>query len=167
MAAATTQVIGLPELEAAMARNLAAVQQAMREEFAAAGLEMQTTARQLLTDQKAVDMGALRAATRYRAASEGKAAEVYAPNPVAFAVEHGTEPAGVGGAKQHMPPVKPLEEWAHRHGMDGAGYLIARHIARYGVKARPFLLPAMQQEAPKLQRALAARLRTIIARGGL
>lgn len=43
-------------------------------------------------------------------------------------VEFGRPPGG------RMPPVDKIEEWAARHGMPGAGYMIARKIALRGTK---------------------------------
>ncbi len=40
------------------------------------------------------------------------------------------------GSKPHWPPIAPLEAWASRHGMKGAGYAIARKIAAKGTAAR-------------------------------
>jgi len=57
-----------------------------------------------------------------------------------------------------MPPPDALSGWARRHGLAGLEFVIARAIGRRGIKARPFLGPALEQEAPRL----AARLRSVL-----
>lgn len=58
------------------------------------------------------------------------------------------------GTKAHFPPVEPIERWAQRHGMPGAGFAIARKIASRPTKARPFLIPAFNKVAPKVFKKL-------------
>jgi len=48
----------------------------------------------------------------------------YAP----YSLEYGRGPG-------KMPPVAKIEEWAVRHGMPGAGFVIARAIGARGIKA--------------------------------
>lgn len=44
------------------------------------------------------------------------------------------------GTDPHFPPVEPLERWARRKGMrEGAGFAIARKIAREGTPPQPFM----------------------------
>lgn len=67
------------------------------------------------------------------------------------------------GSRPHMPPVQPLIDWARRHGFEdpeSAGWAIALHIARFGTKEQPFLMPAFHEERPKYLR----RLRNAVAR---
>jgi hypothetical protein len=58
------------------------------------------------------------------ASGEKLIATVVADAPFAAFQERGTRP--------HMPPVAPLEAWAQRHGMVGAGYAIAKKIEARG-----------------------------------
>lgn len=54
---------------------------------------------------------------------------VASPDAHAVPLENGRRPNGP------MPPVAPIEAWASRHGMPGAGWAIARSIAKKGTKA--------------------------------
>lgn len=57
------------------------------------------------------------------------------------------------GTRPHFPPVEPLEKWARiKLGKPGAGFLIARKIAKRGTKAHPFMLPALENNKQKIQR---------------
>lgn len=98
-----------------------------------------------------VDTGRLRSAIRITFYKVGIAAEVGAYVDYAAAVEF--------GSRAHMPPAAALEEWARRHKMPrGAGYAIARAIAKRGTKPRPFLYPAFELERrdylPRLAKAM-------------
>ena len=53
-------------------------------------------------------------------------------------------------AGARMPPPDLIEEWAHRHGMDGAGFVIARAIARRGLPAHHILEKTARNGAPKV-----------------
>lgn len=56
------------------------------------------------------------------------------------------------GSRPHWPPYSksnpasaPLRAWAKRYlGDEEAVYALAAHIAKYGTKAQPFLLPALE-----------------------
>src|SRR3990167_8626015 len=94
----------------------------------------------------AVDMGGLRASIGilHFDASE-PSATVGTDNVYGPWVEYGTRP--------HFPPVSHLEEWAQRHGMEGAGYAIALKIAREGTKPQPFMRPAAMEAQDFLEKA--------------
>lgn len=73
------------------------------------------------------------------------------------------------GTRPHFPPVAPIEAWAWRHGMPGAGYSIARKIARRGTKARPFLQPAADETSVFMSKTipvLAGEIEAAFAAGG-
>jgi len=98
----------------------------------------------------AIDTGGLRQSITVDTVSRGFGAAIGPEEPYGLYVELGT--------KKHFPPVQPLEEWAHRHGMDGAGYAIAKKIARRGTQARPFLLPAFFSHEGEIEKRLAEEM---------
>lgn len=50
------------------------------------------------------------------------------------------------GTRPHWAPIKPLIEWAKRHGGDeGFGYALQQKIAKVGVSAHPFMRPALYE----------------------
>lgn len=78
---------------------------------------------------------------------------VYAP-----VMERGRRP----GAK--MPPPSALEGWARRHGFQGSLFVLARAIARRGIKGRFFMRAArdaVQRAMPAALASLAARIERI------
>lgn len=54
------------------------------------------------------------------------------------------------GTRPHWPPLAALETWARRHGT--TAYLVARAIARRGLKARRFLQKALDSNTGKIVR---------------
>lgn len=64
--------------------------------------------------------------------------------PQAPVIEFGRRPGG------KMPPPNLIEEWAHRHGMDGSGFVIARAIARHGLPAKHILEKTARAGTPKI-----------------
>jgi len=52
------------------------------------------------------------------------------------------------GAKAHWPPLAALEVWARRH--HTTAFLVARAIARRGIKARRFLQRAVMENRNKI-----------------
>jgi len=72
-----------------------------------------------------VDMGELRSGITHKI--EPFVGRVGTNVKYASFVEKGTRP--------HFPPVEPIEEWAQRHGMKGAGFAIARAISKRGTQA--------------------------------
>jgi hypothetical protein len=47
-----------------------------------------------------------------------------------------------------MPPLKAVEGWARRHGINP--FLVARAIGRKGIKAQPFLIPAFEKNQRRI-----------------
>jgi len=95
------------------------------------------------------DIGTLRDRIYYRV--EGNKVRIFNELPYAEVYEYGRAPGT-------MPPVAPIEVWAKRHGMEGAGWAIAKNIKKRGIKAGtvksprktqsgsiPFLRPAVFQ----------------------
>jgi phage gpG-like protein len=123
----------------------------LAQEIAASALKIESAAKQAAP----VDVGFLRAQIKSEFDDNGHTAAI------GTNVEYG--PHLEFGTKAHFPPVAPLEEWARRHGMPGAGYAIALKIARSGTEAQPFLFPASEAERPHFfrncERALQVALR--------
>lgn len=89
-------------------------------------------------------------------------ARVWSPLVYAPVMEYGRRP----GAR--MPPPAALSGWARRHGMAGQEFVLARSIARRGIKGRFFLRKAAEglagYELPRLLRAAAGRLEHVWSR---
>lgn len=81
-------------------------------------------------------------------------------------------PAMEKGATPHFPPMRPLAYWAQRKlGVDPGSarklaFLIARKIARYGLRARPYLEPALDEAQAGIVRLFEAAGRNIAKRLG-
>jgi hypothetical protein len=130
-------------------------------------------AKRELRNKGAIDKGLLRASTtvrRYAAPDDleaifgaGDAQTNEEGFNYALAVEFGTRP--------HFPPVKAvtgetesLDRWVETklgvssEESEGVAFQIARKIARYGTKEKPFMRPAKRQSAALLERALKSLL---------
>ncbi len=58
-----------------------------------------------------------------------------------------------GRGAGRMPPVAPIERWAQtKLGARGAGFAIARKIARRGTKPQPYFFPAVEQSLAEIKR---------------
>lgn len=77
-----------------------------------------------------------------------------------FALEHGRGPGG-------MPPVDIIEGWAARHGMVGMGFVIARAIARRGVKAPRTMSKAVRKKSRAVVKAIEKGISRELKRLGL
>jgi hypothetical protein len=113
-------------------------------------IAIQTQAQDNVRALGAVDNGQLRQSITVDTVSRGFGAEIGPEEPYGLYIELGT--------RKHFPPVQPLEEWAHRHGMDGAGYAIAKKISKRGTQARPFLLPAFFSHEGEIEKRLAEEM---------
>jgi hypothetical protein len=100
------------------------------------------------------DVGILKTSIRVEITNGGFTGQVIAGANYAGHIEFGTAP--------HFPPVAPLEEWARRHGMPGAGFAIARAISKRGTKAQPFLFPAYEDERPRFEARVTASIREAV-----
>lgn len=80
----------------------------------------------------------------------------YAP----YALEYGRGPGG-------MPPPSLLEEWAGRHGMAGAGFVIARAIAVRGVSAPKTMSKAIQTKGGAVVKEIEKGITELLRRLGL
>jgi len=64
-----------------------------------------------------------------------------------------------------MPPPDALTGWLARHGMDAsAAFVVARSIGRRGIRARPYLMPALEKNRADITREMTAVLQRISAR---
>ena len=92
-----------------------------------------------------VDLGGLKAGIAQGLSPNTKNSDTYTlEDGVEYGlyVEYGTSP--------HWVPIKPLIEWAMRHGGDkGFAYAIQHKIAKYGMNAHPFFRPAFYEVKEK------------------
>lgn len=121
-----------------------------------------------------VDMGQLRSSIYPVFYDDGLVAEVGTKVGYGAFVEFGTGPAGKQlnlyplpsgysyGNGGKFPPIRLILEWVKRKGIKPKGgatpsslrslaYLIARSIARRGVKPRPYLFPSFEEVRPKFE----------------
>lgn len=132
--------------------------------------------RQIVNEAKRrvdVDMGRLRASIKQEFYQGGLTARVATNVGYGAFVEWGTGPLGrqtgkdapldyVYGSGGKFPPMDVLEEWVWRHRKNfgvttrsqvrSIAFLVGRKISRHGLAARPFMLPAFEQQKPKYRR---------------
>lgn len=80
--------------------------------------------------------------------ARGLQASVTSLHPAALPIEVGRRPG------RPMPPLGPIGAWALRHGIQAHPYVLARAIARRGVRGRFFLRAARQHIENRLPRYL-------------
>lgn len=64
------------------------------------------------------------------------------------------------GARPHWPPIAALATWARRHGT--SPFLVARAIARNGIKERRFLRGALEINRDRINRRYERAVRDIV-----
>lgn len=115
------------------------------------GARVETQAKLNLSqgETEAVDEGRLRGSITHRVERDGEELAVFVGTNVRYAlpVHNGRRP----GAK--MPPVDVILEWCRRQGMiddtmtesqaRGVAFVVARSIARKGIRPKPFLVEAI------------------------
>jgi len=69
-------------------------------------------------------------------------------------------PAMEFGAPPHWPPLSDLEPWARRHGM--SAFVVARAIARRGIKGRKYLQNALESSHDYIVGRLGRAVKTIV-----
>jgi phage gpG-like protein len=118
---------------------------------------VQNAARSNIQQQGAIDTGRLLGSiTRDVSPTEAQIGTnvTYAPT-----VEDGRR----SGAP--MPPSGALLDWMRRHGIPAESeFVVRRAIARRGIKARPFLLPALTNNLTQIEREFEAALSRVAAR---
>jgi len=124
----------------------------IKKEVLITGHAVRNKARANLNAFNAVDTGHLKRSilVEQEDALGGIMVEVGPTAPFGHFVEYGT---GIFGPYKtpltKMPPVAALEEWARHHGIDP--FVLARAILRKGgLKPRPYLYPAAEEEIPPL-----------------
>lgn len=122
-----------------------------------------------------VDMGALRSSIRPTFYNMGLAAEVSTNVGYGAFVEFGTGPLGrstypgdvpgdyVYGSTGHFPPLKRIREWCERVRINPKfAFVIARRIAKNGLKARSYMWVALETVRPQYE----ADIKNIVPKGG-
>lgn len=108
-------------------------------------LAIETGAKEMVTDLKLVDTGALRQSiTSTATPNEGR---VGTSLPYAAVMEYGRRPGAA------MPPQGSLLEWMRRKGIDASlEYVIRRAIARNGIAGRRYMQGAFEKLKPQVER---------------
>jgi len=116
--------------------NLLDSKNIVKEKFQTILMKSMFKMEELAIDKAPFDVGELREkitlfpeilANEYKLSSKAKHSE---------AMEYGTVP--------FWAPIKPLKEWARRKLHDeGAAYAIQKSIAKHGIRAQPFMRPAL------------------------
>ncbi len=170
MAAITVDIKGMSEALGKFDKYSKKVQTEIKDEVNASALAIQSNAKKLAP----VNLGMLRNSIYLTAESKGQFAFMYsvgAGAKYAPYIEFGTGgkvsiPSGyesyassfktkTGGTFKEM--VKALTMWVERKGIasgkqsKSAAYMIALSILRKGLRPQPFLIPAFEQEKPKLK----------------
>jgi hypothetical protein len=150
---------GAPELERALARSpeLLAAEQARA--MTASLLLVEADARRTVAHDTRALMNSI--THRQRMAGNTLVGEVGPSLRYGVVVERGRRPM------RKQPPRLALRGWARRHGIpDSALFLIARKIGRLGTRAQPFLVPALERNAERIERLFAAAGARVVARIG-
>ena len=119
------------------------------------------TSLEIMNDAKReckTDMGLLRASIRPTYYQGGLTAYIGSDVKYAAFVEYGTGPLGASTNRQDLPdgyahgssgkfpPLILIREWCKRVGLDEKlAFVIARSIGKHGLKARPYLGPALEK----------------------
>lgn len=155
------------EIEADDIRQLAAqLRQALRvvhEESAVAmergAILVRNEAKRNIQRQNAIDTGQLLNSIAYERPVQPFEAKVGTNKVYARRVEEGT-PAG-----EPMIPQGELLPWMARHGIPAEReFLVRRSIQRKGIRARPFLHPALESNRTAINREFAAANRRVAQR---
>jgi phage gpG-like protein len=157
---ATTMVVDVHEIFD-LAKQCQGAAQIVAEETGVAmersAILVQNAARTNIQQQHAIDTGRLLGSVT----REVKPFEASIGTNVAYArpVEEGRQ----SGAP--MPPTGSLLGWMNRHGIPAEReFVIRRAIARRGIRARPYLLPALENNRTQIAREFAVANRRIAAR---
>jgi hypothetical protein len=137
----TVKIEGGEEINRALKEMGNDFRREFKQEVYAHGLDTQKEAKERLKDMQAWDLGNLANSIEVTLVDGGFAAEIAPESPYGVYVEYGTKP--------HFPPfkgedAKGLEGWARRHGFDSV-WPICLVIAKRGLPARPYLIPAWEK----------------------
>lgn len=105
----------------------------VKKETYTSALEVQKKAKDNLKSAKSWDTGHLANTILAEPSTDRSIVEIGPTAPYGPYVEYGTKP--------HFPPPDALEDWAKRHGFESA-WPICIVIAKRGIPAKPYLLPA-------------------------
>ena len=129
-------IMGLDKLEATL-RDPAVIQGPLRRFLERSAQVVEARAKERVP----VDTGRLRTSISRRVEPHRRRAVVGSKLVYARPVEEGRRP-GI------WPPVDALQPWARRHGFPAGragAFLVARAISRRGIKAQPYLRPALAE----------------------
>lgn len=132
----TVDLKGDKEVIRALKKLSAEKKRKVKGEVFASGHDVRNEAMERLRGKeglRAWDLGNLANSILVEPVEGGMVSEVGPTAPYGPHVEFGTKP--------HFPPPDALEGWAKRHGFDSA-WPICKAIAKRGLKAKPFLMPA-------------------------
>jgi len=145
------KVEGLEELKKELERMSEQKKVEIKSEVYASALDIQLQAKDNLLALGAWDTGNLAGTIKADRTDGDMSAEIGPEAPYGPHIEFGTKP--------HFPPPDALESWARHHGFDSA-WPICKIIAKRGIKARPYLLPAFLA----IEREFFNRIKEILAR---
>jgi hypothetical protein len=139
------EVKGMEDVKKAVA-DLFLRRNEIQKEVSESAFNIQRKAKDSLRAFGAIDTGHARATTIAEFAKDGFESEIGTVAPYGIYIEFGTRP--------HFPPPDALEAWARHHGFKSA-WPICKAIAKRGLRARPYLMPAYDEVAPGFHERLA------------
>ena len=136
----SVELKGEKELQRELKRLIREKPMEVKQEVYASGIDIQRDAKEQLYDMGAWDLGNAANSIMVDLEDQGFTAKIEVQAPYGIYIEYGSRP--------HFPPPDALEGWAKRHGFDSA-WPICKAIAKRGLPARPFLVPAFLTERDK------------------
>jgi len=112
--------------------------------LAKGAIDLQREIKANIKKQHAIDTGNLWRSVQIKTKEGGLVKEVIEQADYGVYVERGT--------KKHFPPVKALELWAKRRGLNV--YAVVKAIGKKGTKAKPHFIPALRTVLPEIFRNL-------------
>jgi len=103
-----------------------------------------------------VDTGRLRASILPEVRAHGRVVQGVVGSNLVYA------PFQELGTRPFWPPIAALEVWARRHGVEA--YLVARAIARRGIRARRYLQRALEDNRQKVVDLIGKFVGKVVAR---
>lgn len=141
----TIDVEELRRFGANMKRGPQYVEEASYQAMQRSALQVQQLAEDNVLDVEAIDLGKLWAGFDRRV--QPFEAEIFNEMDYAIVVEKGRTPGSA------WPPPGALTDWLIRHGIPAeAEFAIRAKIGIKGIKARPFLGPALEEAEPLIER---------------
>jgi hypothetical protein len=137
------RIEGLEKLQAGVAAAPATLASEVRTAMMAGSLLVEGTARSLAPK----DTGRLAGSITHAISGGGANLSSKIGPSVAWGIviEKGRRPG------RPAPPIAALRPWARRHGIpESALFVVARSIGRKGIKARPYMVPALDQNRGRI-----------------